>query len=177
MEEQPTLQRMIVNEFRSRPSSSDSNQRVVTINGYGTDLNRYRFEVKLPITVAEQIQPGQYITVVLNDEGVIQTLLWAFRATDNRNAVASELKRISIHDISLNVRVSGMVADPADFFVQVGGYPSIGNPYIVEFDAPLETARKLKKGSTVDLLVDADSVARKILIGDDVIDVTHVGKL
>lgn len=176
MEEQPTLQRMMIQEIRTRPDPNDSNRLIATVHAYGTDHNRYEFEVQLPVAVAEQIHRGNYVTTTVGKDRIVHAFVWAFPATDGRDTIAPELKRVTIHDISLNVRVSGMAADPEHYFVQVGGYPSEGNPYIVEFEAPLEIARKLKGRDSVDLLVDSHNIAREIVIGDVTLDVTHVGK-
>ena len=168
---------MVVSEAHSRPDPSNSSRRVVMVKGYGTDLNHYTFDTTVPTAIAEQIQPGQYITATVGKDRTVHAFVWAFQATDGRDTIPPELEQIAIHDISLNIRVSGMTADPSDYFVQVGGYPSIGNPYVVEFEVPLEIAQRLKNATSVNLLIDCDSIARKIIIGDDTIDVTHVGKL
>ena len=177
MEEMSSLQHMIITELHTRPNPNDSGQRIVVVNGYGTDHKHYKFEATLPVAVAGQLERGNYITASLYPDRTVRALVWAFQTKDRCDETSPELERLTIHDINLNIRVSGMAVSPEHYFVQVGGYPSIGNPYIVEFDAPLDTARQLSNGASVDLLVDADSVARKIVIGDDVIDVTHVGKL
>lgn len=175
MEEQPTLQRMVIQEVRTRPDPNDPNQRVAIVCAYGTDARQYKFEVTMPKVVVDQIHPGNYVTATLNSDQTICAFVWAFKATDNRNAVLPDLRQVTIHDTRVNLP-TGARTDSKTYFVQVCGETTEWKPYIVEFEAAEWAVRHVMNRNDITLLVDPDNIARKIVIGHTIIDVTHVGK-
>ena len=169
MEElQLNVQQMIITERTERPHDNVAMQ-VVTVNSKGTDLKDYRFEFTLPRVMLSSFPTGTYLTVLINEDGEPDSIL---RPLPVHAPNETLLKQIRIDGISRSLRETS----PGEYRVRVWGYDRAQRgAYIVEFVASTEVVQSFEPGGSLELMIDEDKYARKIIIGEHIINVSHLG--